>query len=204
MQALQKLLYVISNGLLAPVLAGLLLMLGWTLVLTGGFVKEWFDRRKLRPLMQRVAELARSPVPSSNELAAVLESAPSGLVRRLVRFVDGGWQDPAILDQAIAHIEHDVAASVARHSFFTRVSPMLGLMGTLIPLGPALSGLANGDMQVLAGNLVVAFTATVVGLLISGVTFGIGLARRTWYSRDVTELEFVCKRLAAREPEYAS
>jgi biopolymer transport protein ExbB/TolQ len=69
-------------------------------------------------------------------------------------------------------------------------------MGTLIPLGPALSGLSSGDMASLAANLVVAFTATVVGLLISGVAYGVGLARRTWYSRDLTDLEFVAQRLA--------
>jgi len=204
MQALQKLLYLVSNALLAPVLAGLLLMLGWTLVLIGGFCKEWFDRRRLRPIVERALEMARSGETSPTEIAAALEAAPSGLPRRLARFVGGAWLDQAVLDQAIVNIEHDVAASVARHSFFTRVSPMLGLMGTLIPLGPALSGLANGDMQVLAGNLVVAFTATVVGLLISAITFGIGLARRTWYSRDVTELEFICQRLTAKEREYAS
>ncbi|HUB81918.1 MAG TPA: MotA/TolQ/ExbB proton channel family protein [Bryobacteraceae bacterium] len=204
MQLLQKLLYLVSNALLAPVLAGLLLMLGWTLVLIGGFLKEWFDRRRLRPLLERAVELARTGDRNPAEIAAALASVPSGLPQRLVRFVGEAWRDEAVLGQAIARIEHDVAASVARHSFFTRVSPMLGLMGTLIPLGPALSGLANGDMQVLAGNLVVAFTATVVGLLISALTFGIGLARRTWYSRDVTELEFICQRLTAKERAYAS
>lgn len=73
---------------------------------------------------------------------------------------------------------------------------MLGLMGTLIPLGPALMGLASGNVAEMARNLVVAFTATVVGLLVSGATYGIGLARRTWYARDVSDLEFLSQRLA--------
>ena len=72
---------------------------------------------------------------------------------------------------------------------------MLGLMGTLIPLGPALSGLSSGDMSALGSNLVVAFTATVVGLLISGVAYGVGLLRRVWYARDLTDLEFIATRL---------
>jgi biopolymer transport protein ExbB/TolQ len=50
-------------------------------------------------------------------------------------------------------------------------------------------------MASLAGNLIVAFTATVIGLLISGVAYGVGLARRTWYSRDLTDLEFATRRL---------
>jgi biopolymer transport protein ExbB/TolQ len=79
------------------------------------------------------------------------------------------------------------------------VAPILGLMGTLIPLGPALSGLANGNMQALSGNLIVAFTATVVGLLISGVAYGMGLARRTWYASDLSSLEFIVDAITERE-----
>ena len=100
-------------------------------------------------------------------------------------------EDSWILDQALSLLENDVAAVLARHSFITRIAPIFGLMGTLIPLGPALSGLASGNMQALSGNLIVAFTATVVGLLISGISYGMGLARRIWYSRDMTCLEAV-------------
>jgi biopolymer transport protein ExbB/TolQ len=69
-------------------------------------------------------------------------------------------------------------------------------MGTLIPLGPALSALANGNIQALSGNLIVAFTATVVGLLVSGVAYGMGLARRIWYASDMTSLEFIAETMA--------
>jgi biopolymer transport protein ExbB/TolQ len=204
MELLQKLLYVISNALLAPVLAGLLLMLGWTLILLGGFVKETLERRGIRAATDRAMLAARTDHPDPEVVWGELSLNGRGLAGRLVNFVNGSWSDEAILRQGIAQLENVVAASVARHSFATRVSPMLGLMGTLIPLGPALSGLANGDMQVLAGNLVVAFTATVVGLMISAVTFAIGLVRRTWYARDVTDLEFLCQRITVRERNYVA
>jgi biopolymer transport protein ExbB/TolQ len=153
----------------------------------------------MRVLLDRALNAAKSDGPDPDLIWGELAEYPKGLSGRLVAFVGDSWTDEGIVQQAVSQLENAVAASVARHSFCIRVSPMLGLMGTLIPLGPALSGLANGDMQVLAGNLVVAFTATVVGLLISAVTFAIGLIRRTWYARDVTELEFLCHRTVARE-----
>ncbi len=39
-------------------------------------------------------------------------------------------------------------------------------MGTLIPLSPALEGLANGDVATLTDNLRLAFSITVLGLLV--------------------------------------
>jgi biopolymer transport protein ExbB/TolQ len=72
-------------------------------------------------------------------------------------------------------------------------------MGTLIPLGPALTGLASGDMKVMAQNLVVAFTTTVIGILIGSLAYGIGLVRRGWYARDLSDLEFICRRLTPQE-----
>jgi biopolymer transport protein ExbB/TolQ len=188
LQSLTSLLALISNALLLPVIAALLALFAWTLLLAGGFVKETLERRRVRRAIDAAVEAVQNGAGLDGLLQA-LGAARSGLPARFVRGSGGS------LDYRLSRLEHDVADSVARHSFITRVSPMLGLMGTLIPLGPALSGLSSGDMAALAGNLVVAFTATVVGLLISGVAYGVGLARRTWYSRDLTDLEFVTKQV---------
>jgi biopolymer transport protein ExbB/TolQ len=192
--ALTRLLLLISNALLVPVIVALLALFAWTLVIAGGFLKELFERRRVRRALDAALVEARGAEPAVGVWSA-LERAGVGLAQR---FVDLGrhGRSEAVLTQALARLEHDIADVIARQSFVTRVSPMLGLMGTLIPLGPALSGLSSGDMASLADNLIVAFTATVVGLLISGVAFGIGLARRAWYGRDLTDLEFVAKRLA--------
>ena len=197
MQTLTYALYVISNLLLFPVVVVLLVLLAWTLCLVGGFLRELGERKQIRTSL--VASVASANAgKETNEVWRDLSQAGSGLPERFLGLVGHRAAGERLLNRALSELEHDVAESVARHSFITRVGPMLGLMGTLIPLGPALTGLAEGNVKSLASNLVIAFTTTVVGLLISGLAYGMALARRTWYSRDLTDLEFLCEKLAER------
>jgi biopolymer transport protein ExbB/TolQ len=192
--SLTRVLSLISNALLIPVILALLGLMAWTLALLGGLLKELIERGRVRRGLEHGVAAAREHAGASRIWQALGESR-SGLPNRFLQAAEAHAGDQATVNQVLARIEHDVADSVARHTFITRVSPMLGLMGTLIPLGPALSGLSSGDMSALGSNLVVAFTATVVGLLISGVAYGVGLLRRVWYSRDLTDLEFIATRL---------
>ena len=72
-----------------------------------------------------------------------------------------------------------------------RLGPMLGLMGTLIPMGPALVGLAAGDIVAMAENLQVAFSTTVVGLFVGGIGFAVSQAKQRWHGEALNDLEFV-------------
>ncbi len=81
-----------------------------------------------------------------------------------------------------------------------RVGPMLGLMGTLIPLSPALKALANNDTQKLADNLTIAFSVTVIGLLIGGLAFIISIVRDRIYSQDISDLEYLLELLEGNAP----
>jgi hypothetical protein len=76
-----------------------------------------------------------------------------------------------------------------------RVGPILGLMGTLIPLSPALIGLASGDTTQLAENLTTAFSVTVIGLLIGGIAFVISIVRDRMYSQDISDMEYLLELL---------
>jgi biopolymer transport protein ExbB/TolQ len=73
-------------------------------------------------------------------------------------------------------------------------------MGTLIPLSPALEALAQGDVQKLSNNLRVAFSVTVLGLLIGAVAFAISLIRDRLYGQDLSDLEYVASRLIGESP----
>lgn len=70
---------------------------------------------------------------------------------------------------------------IERADFITRLAPMLGLMGTLIPLGPGLAALGEGELSILTTAMTVAFDTTVIGLLVGMVGFVLGRLRRRWY-----------------------
>lgn len=78
---------------------------------------------------------------------------------------------------------------IERADFITRLAPMLGLMGTLIPLGPGLAALGEGQLSILTTAMTVAFDTTVIGLLAGMIGFVIGRMRRRWYDAALTELE---------------
>ena len=82
-----------------------------------------------------------------------------------------------------------------------RTGPMLGLIGTLIPLQPALAGLAAGDMQSMASNLLIGFTTTVVGLIVGGASFALGVQVRNWGRQDLTEMHYLLEVWSAERSE---
>ena len=80
----------------------------------------------------------------------------------------------------------------------TKMGPMLGLMGTLIPMGPALVGLSTGDIASIAYNMQVAFATTVVGLFSSAIGFITQQVKQRWYLQDMTNLEFLSELLTEK------
>jgi biopolymer transport protein ExbB/TolQ len=99
--------------------------------------------------------------------------------------------------KALADFDLGSLRKLERSRMLVRFGPALGLMGTLIPLSPALEGLAKGDVALLSDNLRAAFSVTVLGLLIGAVAFSISLVRDRLYAQDLSDLEYV---VAALEP----
>lgn len=89
----------------------------------------------------------------------------------------------------IDDFESLAAKRIERTDFMTRIAPMLGLMGTLIPLGPGLSALGEGNLSILTTAMSVAFDTTVLGLLVGIIGFVIGRLRRRWYEQIIITME---------------
>ncbi len=102
--------------------------------------------------------------------------------------------------KALADFDFGAMRKLERTRALVRLGPALGLMGTLIPLSPALAGLASGDVQQLSDNLRVAFSVTVLGLLIGAVAFVISLVRDRLYGQDLSDLQFVAGKLLGPRP----
>ena len=66
---------------------------------------------------------------------------------------------------------------------------MFGLMGTLIPLGPGIVAIGEGDTTVLANSLLIAFDTTVLGLIVAAVALVVSTIRKTWYAKYMAAFE---------------
>lgn len=71
----------------------------------------------------------------------------------------------------------------------TRVTPMLGLVATMIPMGPALKSLSTGDMVQVSDNLAVAFSAVILALVAASITYWIVNVRRRWYAEEIVFID---------------
>jgi len=205
MNGLIETLYAVSTALLVPVMAALLLLLAWSLVGLGGFVREALERRreeKERTLLFPWLSGKGGP-PGDVELDRFFASRGAGRGFLSLFSVRGAAlrRRPRELRKLLDELEIDIGTRLSRLVLGARVGPMLGLMGTLIPLGPALIGLSTGEIEVLARNLVVAFSTTVVGLLTGGLCHAMLQVRRNWYARDVSHLEYLCEVLGGEAPE---
>lgn len=90
---------------------------------------------------------------------------------------------------ALHELERRARRRIDRTDFYARLGPILGLMGTLIPLGPGLAALGEGDVKILSTAIQVAFDTTVLGLLIGATGFVLGRLRRRWYDTLFTARE---------------
>jgi biopolymer transport protein ExbB/TolQ len=128
------------------------------------------------------AKVAVGALPRSAAMAATLE-----FIVEHARTARGEHQ----INKALADFDLDAQRRLGRTRMLVRAGPALGLMGTLIPLSPALTGLANGNTGQLSHDLRVAFSVTVVGLLIGAVAFGLSMSRDRMYNQDLSDLEYV-------------
>ena len=71
----------------------------------------------------------------------------------------------------------------------SRSAPMLGLVATMIPMGPALLALTRSDAQGVGDNLVVAFSAVILALVSASITFFVLTIRRRWLLQELREIE---------------
>lgn len=70
----------------------------------------------------------------------------------------------------------------------SRVTPLLGLVATMIPMGPALKGLSDGNLAQVSSNLTVAFSAVILALIAAAITFWIANVRRRWLAEEILEI----------------
>lgn len=196
MNYISDLLFWISTGLLVPTIVLLVLFFVRALLLVGGFFGQLLSRRKADA--QIAAALDQLTTENVEDFAQQLPSAGLGIAAVFYHRLLAAGADAALRERVLA--EFDIAADGDQNlpRTLTKMGPVLGLMGTLIPMGPALVGLSSGDIASMAYNMQVAFATTVVGLVIGAIGTLIIQVKKRWLAADAARLDFIEARLAEK------
>jgi len=188
----------VASALQVPVLILALLALALVIYELGSFAVELRGRRGRRfTTLASSATVARQALLGGDRAEAaqaVTGVARSAAMAATLAFIVQHARTPGgehQINKALADFDFDSQRRLARTRMLVRAGPALGLMGTLIPLSPALTGLANGNTSALSQDLRVAFSVTVVGLLIGAVAFALSLTRDRMYGQDLSDLQYV-------------
>jgi biopolymer transport protein ExbB/TolQ len=206
-RSIDQAIFDIANALEVPVLILALLALAVVIYELGSYLVELSKRRRRSfATLQSGAEHAREALLENNRAAAataVHDIPRSPAMARTLSFIiahartDGSDHQ---VNKALADFDFDGQRRLARTRLLVRAGPALGLMGTLIPLSPALTGLAAGNTAQLSHDLRLAFSVTVVGLLIGAVAFGLSLSRDRMYSQDLSDLQYLAAVISDPRP----
>ena len=196
--AIDEAIFHVASALQVPVLVLALAALALVIFELGSFVIEVRGRRGRHfPALALAAQEARKDViaddrgAATSDLSAVARSPEMehtlGFVVENARTPGGEHQ----INKALADFDFESQRRLGRTRMLVRAGPALGLMGSLIPLSPALTGLANGNTSALSQDLRIAFSVTVVGLFIGAVAFALSLSRDRMYGQDLSDLQYV-------------
>jgi biopolymer transport protein ExbB/TolQ len=194
----EELLFDVSEALRVPVLVLALAALVLVVIEAGALLAE-LRRRRGRSIwaLEQAVDHCRAQLVAGNRDAALAALIPIARNREMEAALAGVIEQCGRPDaeprtaKRLAEYDYRSLRRLERTRILVRMGPALGLMGTLIPLSPALAGLADGDVATLTENLRVAFSVTVAGLLIGAIAFAISLVRDRLYAQDYSDVEYV-------------
>jgi len=188
-------LNVVSQSLQIPVIIFLLIFAVFAIFAFGGLISDYNCRIKLNREYKEKLIFALVNASSIDELKSIVSDSEiyDNQKEVLLKVVNAhslsiesreSWALNLIEDEEVV-----MAKSLERVDIVTRIGPTLGLMGTLIPMGPGLAALGSGDVSTLANAIIVAFDTTVVGIGAGAVAYVVAKIRRRWYEEYSSNLQ---------------
>ncbi len=191
MELISNMLFWLSNGMLIPDIIFLLFFFIKALLMIGGFYGTYIARTKINVKLNR--EIGKTGV--EEFLDTLPEGNGKSKLLEYLRKIKAAPQDRALREKLLGDYEIAADKELGQSKLLVKIGPMLGLMGTLIPMGPALVGLATGDIGSMAYNMQVAFATTVVGIVIGAIGFITLQVKQRWVADDMNILEYVVESL---------
>ena len=194
-ETLTSLIHIISESLLTPVVIILVIFVVLVILCLGGMLNEWFSRKPIKSdeFEKLVRDISFSDSPSKIEehvSNSNLFDWQKEILIKIAKNHDIGIEArKALASELISSEETRLIKSTNKTDILVRLGPILGLLGTLIPLGPGLAALGSGDITTLAESLTIAFDTTVTGLAVGGIGYLISKFKKQWYEADLIEVE---------------
>ena len=194
----------VAGAMHYPVIILLILFLLAALALLGWLLAEYFtERRHMNVALPALLEAMQH----TDDLNACIEQ--SGLLRRqkaaLVELAAHPDFSPELREALAVRLldaEQERYDRIVRFSeLVARLAPMFGLLGTLIPLGPGIIALGQGDTFTLSSSLLTAFDTTIAGLLAAAVATVVSSLRKSWYKEYMSVLEVLSQCILDRAKE---
>lgn len=188
MKYVSNVLFWISNGLLVPVIVGLLYFFVNSILLLGVFFNQYLTHSKQTKLLKKTLDSLRADDMEklTVEAGKLPQSNFTGFLRNIIEAPSKAYSNRLLADYEVR-----ADAELGKYKLLTKFGPILGLMGTLIPMGPALAGLATGDVASMAYNMQIAFATTVVGLFVGAIGYVLLQIKQRWFVAELADLEFI-------------
>ncbi|MDR2010478.1 MAG: MotA/TolQ/ExbB proton channel family protein [Bacteroidales bacterium] len=200
MEEISKILFWVSNSLLIPDIILLLALFARSLLLIGSFYNQYMVKRKNDKLLN--SKIKNLSTLNINEFKNLLPSRDNSLFIKYMRDLLTNPPSEAYSDFLISNFENEAEKDTSLSKILSKMGPILGLVGTLIAMSPALVGLSMGDISGMAYNMQIVFATTVVGLVISSVGLVTLQFKQRWYAKDVNNLDYVSRILTERDNCY--
>jgi len=199
MEAISKVLFWVANSLLIPDIIILLFLFARSLLLIGSFYNQFMVKRKNdKELNDRIKNLS---ITNIDTLKGSLPEKDNSLFVRYLRDLLATPASDAYSGYLISNFENEAEKDASLSKLLAKMGPVLGLIGTLIAMSPALVGLSTGDISGMAYNMQVVFATTVVGLVVSAVGLVTLQFKQRWYAKDVNNLDYVSRILTDKEEQ---
>ena len=185
----------ISQGLQIPVIILLLLILIFAVYTLGKLLSEYFSRKKVPVKLIKEMIYDIYDAESSEDIKNIVNNADIQKSQKTVLFELAESEHlskksrQTLARRLIDNEEDKITQNLQKTDIITKVGPTLGLMGTLIPMGPGLAALGSGDIVTLSNAIIVAFDTTVVGIGAGALAYVISKVRRRWYSEYIANID---------------
>ncbi len=188
-------LNIVSQSLKIPVIVILLLFTIFAVITLGRLLSQFISRKKVpvKLIKEMIYDIANSE--SVEDIKNIVAKSDIQETQKVVlcEITDSkslGKKSREALARKLIEAEEDkIEKDLQRTDIVTRIGPTLGLMGTLIPMGPGLAALGSGDVTTLASAIIVAFDTTVIGIGAGAVAYFASKIRRRWYEQYLSNLD---------------